>query len=411
MFISQKLKFLLLISLLFYSVFAFSQLSRTYDNGATLFEQGDFQGAKVMMSRVIAKSSVYYEAYTIRGRSYEKLGMPDSALIDFNKALEIKPDFLPAIFFRGVLNYNLANWELAKTDFDIILKSRPDYINALIYRGRSLEELGKKEEAIEDYTTAINLRLKNHEVYYRRGLLYEKERRPKDALWDFDKSVMYKSDFVEGYLHRGKMNQLLGNDAEALADFDKVLSLTDTMREVYMDRGDLNFKLKNYENAAADYSVLIDKFRVKDGNLYFKRADAYFLDSNYSAAFKEYTRVLQVKPRFDPAIVAQAKIRLIEGKPSSALPLLRKALSFNPTNGEAYFLKGKMLYEQEKFAEALIDLNQAVKYFPKAESYFYRGSARFETGDKYGACLDLQEAVKQGYKVEGIEDMVKRVCN
>lgn len=396
--------------LLIVSIHVKAQLSRTYDNGAALFSQGDYAGAKIMMNRVINQSAYYFEAYTIRGRAYEQLGMPDSALIDFNKALEIKPDFLPAIFFRGVLLYNQKDYQKAKSDFDKILGVKPDYINALIHRGRTNEAIGNIDEAINDYTLAINLKLKNYEVYFRRGLLYENDHKPKLALWDFNKSVETNPKFVQGYLHRGKMNLLLSKDEDALADFDKVISMTDTIPEVFKDRGDLYFKAKNYKAAADDYSVLIEKFRQKDATLYFQRADSYFLDSNFSMAYKEYSRVLVVKPRYDKAIVGQAKVRIIEGKPTSAIPLLRKAIAFNITNGEAHYLMGKILFDQKKYAEALKEFNLAINYQPIPAAYFFRGSCKFENGDKYGACLDLQESVKLGYKEDGIDDMVKRVC-
>lgn len=404
------MRYLLILFVIGFVVTTNAQVSRTYDNGAALFAQGDYAGAKIMMSRVINQSQYYFEAYTIRGRAFELLGLPDSALIDFNKAIEIKPDFLPAVYFRGVLYYNQKNYLKAIVDFDLILNSKADYINALIYRGRTQEGLGNKEAAIADYTTAINLKLKNYEVYFRRGLLYEKERMYKSAVWDFDKAVVTKPDFVEGYLHRGKMNLLLERYEEAMKDFDKVIGLTDTIPDVYMQRGNLHFINKNYKMAAEDYSKLIQDFRVKDGDLYHKRADAYYLDSNYSAAFKEYARVLEVKPRFDPAIVGQAKVLIMQNKPASAMPYLKKALAFNPNNGEAYFLKGKILYDQKKFIEALADLNLAIKYLPTPAAFFYRGSCKFETNDIVGACLDLQESVKQGYNEVGIQDMVKRVC-
>jgi tetratricopeptide (TPR) repeat protein len=391
--------------------FVSAQLSRVYENGAALFTQKDYEGSKTMMNRVIKKSEYYFEAYTIRARCHEALGNVDSALIDFNKALEIKPDFLPAIFFRGVLYYNQKSYEQAITDFTTILAKRTTYINALIYRGRCHEALGHKEEAIQDYTTAINLKLKNHEVYYRRGLLYEKERLPKDAIWDYTKAVEMKKDFVEGYLHRGMMYVKLGKDEEALKDFEQVIELTDTIREVYRERGDLYYKQQKYDLAAADYTHLIQTYRIRrDWNLFLKRADAYFLDSNYREAYKEYSRVLQVNPRYDRAVVGQAKCRMMEGKPSSAMPLLVKALSFNPNNYEAWYLKGRILYDKEDFEQALKHFDQSLKFGSIPAAWFYRGSCKFETGDKYGACIDLKKSVELGYNEEGIEDMVKRVC-
>jgi len=400
-----------LILILFFTVAQLpAQVSHLYDNGVALFRQGDYKGTKIIMTRVIKKSPYYFEAYTYRARAFEALGMTDSAKVDFQTALEKKPDYLPAIFYRGVLHFNLGEYQDAKIDFDAILSKKPQFIKALIYRGRCQEAMNKKEEAIADYTNAINLKLKNYEVYYRRGLLYEKAHKPKSAIWDYTKAVETKKDFAEGYLHRGKMYMVRGLDEDALADFNRVIELTDTIKEVYEYRGDLNFKQGDYKTAAEDYSIIITKYRVRDGGLYFKRAEAYYLDSNYSMAYKEYSRVLKVKPRYDKAVVGQARVYIQRGKPTSALPLLRKALHFNPSNGEAYYLRGKIFFDQKKYPEAFADFNQAIKYEPRAAAYFYRGSCKFESGDKYGACLDLQKAVEMGYTEDDIEEAVERVC-
>jgi tetratricopeptide (TPR) repeat protein len=405
--IMRKLLFLIFI---FTIPVANAQLSRLYDNGVALFKQGDYKGTKIIMTRVINKSEYYFEAYTYRAMAYEQLGMPDSAKADFEKALEIKPGYLPAIFYRGVMYFNLKDYDKAIADFTTVLSKRPKYVKAILYRGRAYEATGRRDNAIADYSSAIKMNLKSYEIYYRRGLLFEKKNMPKDAIWDYDDAIALNDRFAPAYFHRGKMYQIREKDSLALSDFNKVTELTDTIKEVYELRGDLNFKLGNYNAAAEDYSVIINKYRVRDGNLYYKRAEAYYLDSNYSQAYKEYSRVLKVKPRYDKAVVGQAKVYMARGKPASALPLLRKALAFNPNNGEAYYLRGLIFFEQKKYEEAKADFDQSIKYEPRPAAYFYRGSCKYESGDKYGACLDLQQAVKMGYEENNVKEAVKRVC-
>jgi len=95
-----------LILILFFTVAQLpAQVSHLYDNGVALFRQGDYKGTKIIMTRVIKKSPYYFEAYTYRARAFEALGMTDSAKVDFQTALEKKPDYLPAIFYRGVLHF------------------------------------------------------------------------------------------------------------------------------------------------------------------------------------------------------------------------------------------------------------------------------------------------------------------
>lgn len=387
-----------------------AQVSHIYDNGVALFKQKDYQGTITIMSRVIKKSPYYFEAYTYRARAYAKINKIDSAQYDFSTALEKKPGYLPAIFYRAVMQFDLGHYEQSIVGFNQILASKPRFIKALIYRARALEQMGKEDEAIADFTKAINMKLKNSEVFYRRGLLYEKKRMYKSALWDYNEALKIAPKDVEYLIHRAHCFLNLKKNEEAFPDLSLIISQTDTIMSAFILRGNLYFEKEIYDSAALDYSYAINKFRLKDAKVFYKRAEAYFRDSNLSLANREYARVLKYDNHNDKAVVGQAKVNLAKKRPASAIPLLRKALLWNPRNAEAYFLRAKIAFDKKDYEAAKADFEQCVKYKEWAEAYYYLGSCKFEFGDKYGACLDLQKAKKLGYKAKDLDKTIQHVC-
>jgi tetratricopeptide (TPR) repeat protein len=54
----------------------------------------------------------------------------DRALADYNRALELDPDYADAYYYRGVLHYTLLEREQAIADFGRYLELAPDGLHA-----------------------------------------------------------------------------------------------------------------------------------------------------------------------------------------------------------------------------------------------------------------------------------------
>ncbi|MGZ3607884.1 MAG: tetratricopeptide repeat protein, partial [Syntrophales bacterium] len=97
------------------------------------------------------------ESYLKRGNAYIRLGNYKQAISDYDRAIEINPNYVKAYINRGNTYINLGNYKQAISDYDRAIEINPNY--AFVYYNRSLcyANLGNQKQAIEDLKTAARL--------------------------------------------------------------------------------------------------------------------------------------------------------------------------------------------------------------------------------------------------------------
>ena len=401
---------LLLVSLLFISVFAHAQeTSELYEQARKEFKAKKYRKAANTFSSVINQSSFYFEAYMYRGRAYHALEMEDSALADFNSSIKKNDQYLTAYYYRGAYYFDLKKYENAIKDFDVVLKKKPDYSKALSYRGRSNEAIGKDALAMADYTHAIKKGTKNYDLYYRRALLYKKQDQLKLAVYDLGKVVVLKPEFQEALSLRGVIEVQRERYAQSFNDLNKAIELDAEDQLALEARAKAYLKTEQLDLALVDYNRLVYHFHTRNTEIYLLRGRLFVSQGEYSKAQKDFSRILVINPRNSEACVENAKVYMLKGRVQQSVPVSTKAIGFDDKNWEAYFVRGKAYFELEKYNEALKDLNMSIKLHPTADGHYYRGQCRAEKGNVVGACEDLHTAEKMGS--EQAVEKLKHVCN
>ena len=91
--------------------------------------------------------------------------------ISFTERLRFKSDFIAGIYNnRGAAYYELNKHEKAIEDYNKAIELSPEYATAYNNRGAAYYELNKHEEAIEDYNKAIELNPDGAGAYTNRGI-------------------------------------------------------------------------------------------------------------------------------------------------------------------------------------------------------------------------------------------------
>ena len=142
---------------------------------------------------------------------------------DFNKLIEINPEYIHCYYNRGLLGFFLKNYTHAIKDFDNEIQRNPNYAEAYFYRANS-----KKESS--DFAGAI---------------------------LDFDKVIVIKPT-AETYYNRGNAKLSLSDFNGALKDWDKAIELNPKLLKAYNNRSLLKCSLKDYAGAVADYDKMIE---------------------------------------------------------------------------------------------------------------------------------------------------------
>ena len=92
-----------------------------------------------------------------RANAYDANGDKDSALKDYNRAVELGPDNAGIYYNRGVLFVSQKDYDSALKDYDTAIRLNPAYVAALYNRGRIFESRNDFARAQADFSEAIRL--------------------------------------------------------------------------------------------------------------------------------------------------------------------------------------------------------------------------------------------------------------
>ncbi len=110
-------------------------------------------------------AAVYHETsqedvvmgYLKEGIEEAKLSHFSPAILKFNRALTLNPDYYPAKYNRGLALLKMGKLEQALDDFNQVISLSPSYAEAYANRGNVLFRLEMLEEALESYNQALEI--------------------------------------------------------------------------------------------------------------------------------------------------------------------------------------------------------------------------------------------------------------
>ncbi len=85
------------------------------------------------------------------------LGQYFAAIVDFDTAIRLKPDYAIAYNNRGAVKYHLGQHSAAIADYDTAIRLKPGYAIAYNNRGIAKVQLNRISGAKQDARTALRL--------------------------------------------------------------------------------------------------------------------------------------------------------------------------------------------------------------------------------------------------------------
>ena len=96
--------------------------------------------------------------------AYDKTGDPDRAIVDYTKAIRLKPNFANAYTNRGGAYHDKGEHARAIVDFDAVIDLQPESALAYYYRGMMWLHLREREKAKADLTIAKEKGIEQHGI-------------------------------------------------------------------------------------------------------------------------------------------------------------------------------------------------------------------------------------------------------
>jgi tetratricopeptide (TPR) repeat protein len=113
-------------------------------------------------------------AATTRGQTLARSGKTEEALAEFNRAIELDPHNVQALYSRGLLYQGEKQHQRAIEDFTAANGLSPQRADPLLGRAISYLALDKIREAAADLDEAAQADPQNPQIWMTRGLAYER---------------------------------------------------------------------------------------------------------------------------------------------------------------------------------------------------------------------------------------------
>jgi tetratricopeptide (TPR) repeat protein len=123
----------------------------------------------------------------------------DQAIADFNRALDLNPNYANAWFNRGELRYAKGNYTEAIDDYNQALRLNPRDAAAYNSRGHARYRIGQFREALDDYNQSVQFDSKNAAAFTNRGDAYMDQGQYERAATDYRTAIQLDSKYGRAY--------------------------------------------------------------------------------------------------------------------------------------------------------------------------------------------------------------------
>jgi tetratricopeptide (TPR) repeat protein len=257
--------------------------------GDKSFEQGESDTAIINYNQALQLNPHNAEVYYKRGMVRYHLGDYEGAIADYTQVIQINLNHTKAYNQRGLANYQLGDYQAAIDDYTQALRINPHV--AVTYRNRAdaRSHLGDHQGAIEDYTQAIKINphyaITDKNSSISRYLLVEQQK--------FTQAIKIDPHDAVAYYNRGKTRADLGDYDGTIADYTQALKINPNYADAYYSRGNAHFDLGNYQGAIIDYSQAI-KINSNYVDAYYNRGHARFGLGDKQGALEDFQKAADI---------------------------------------------------------------------------------------------------------------------
>ncbi|WP_045836718.1 tetratricopeptide repeat protein [Hyphomicrobium sp. 99] len=327
-----------------------------------------------------------------RGVANVRLGETKLALEDYNRAVELFPEYPVAYNNRGNLLLALGQYSEATKDFDRAIVLAPGYAAAYSNRGNARMKAGKTRDAILDFTKAIELMPASAPPLSGRGLAYLTVGKPHAAIRDFSRAVNADARFASAYRNRAEARLAVGQSEEAIEDLSRAVAFDVSNSELYVVRGYAYLLGGNTASAIKDFSRAIE-LDAKSSAAYEGRGLSNGIAEASDDAYADLNRAIELDPRSPVAFAFRAFVYKQSGQPDIGAKDVQTAIKLDANSPEALWARGEIEEATGQADTAITDLRRVLQLRPSwrfaSDALKRLGASADDADDKAVPSLDL----------------------
>ena len=364
-----------------------------------------------------------YEHY-IRGRGYlqeyEKPENIDSAITEFESALQLDSKYAPAYaglgeaYWIGYQQFNRGKEWLAKASANC---QKAQAVSADLAEGHAcvgnvLFGTGKYEEAVKQYQRALELDPNSDYALGQLADAYQKLGNPAAAEAAYQKAITLRPNYWAVYSGLGALYTGQARYGEAADMFKKVTQLAPDNYSGYSNLGAIYLLQGRYEDAISQLNRSIEL--RPSANAYSNLGTAYFALRQFSKAADSYQQGVKLDDRnwinwgnlgdalyWSPGRRAEATTPY-----RTAISLARAKLEVNPRDGDGWAFVASYYAMLGDRPQAQESLQRAISVTPTDPDVAFRAAIVYMHAGDTERCLEwLKKAVDEGFSRPSIRDL------
>ncbi|KAF7231600.1 dnaJ homolog subfamily C member 3b [Nothobranchius furzeri] len=266
-----------------------AEIEHHLEMGRKLLAAGQLAEALSHYHSAVEGDSKNYLTYYKRAAVFLAMGKSKSALPDLTRAIQLKPDFLPARLQRGNILLKQGNTHEAREDFETVLQRSLDHKEAeeQLMKANELEELQEEAHAAYhqgDYSATISVLERVIEISpwdpesrELRAECYIRMGDPQKAILDLSPAARLRNDNRAAFLKLSVLQYSLGEHHESLNHVRECLKLDQDDKDCFSHYKQVKKLSKQLDSAEEHiqqerYREAIDKYKsvmTTDPNVLF----------------------------------------------------------------------------------------------------------------------------------------------
>jgi tetratricopeptide (TPR) repeat protein len=205
--------------------------------GMNLTLNGDHKKAISLLTEAAERNARDAEARFYSGYARSRLNRYEEALVDYQEAVRIAPDYVDALNNLGSVFGKLGRVQEAVDAYSRAINLKPDYGLAHNNLGAAYYDLGRYEEAIVAYKRSLELLPQASTTHYNLGVAYSKLGRYRDAVESFKKAVELDPNYAEAHNGLGTAFHKMGRIQESVESFKRAVQIKPDFAEALNNLG------------------------------------------------------------------------------------------------------------------------------------------------------------------------------
>jgi tetratricopeptide (TPR) repeat protein len=289
--------------------------------GVIALQTGHFGRGVEIIRKAVGLNDRSPVAFNNLAKGLKDLGQLDEAIVYFERAIALAPNFADAEFSYGTALHLMNRFEDALVHFEKAIALNPRFVAALNNRGLALAKLKRFTEALASYEKAVAIQPNFGDAYNNRGNALNALMRFDDALMSFDRAIAVRPDSAEAHCNRGNVLLELERFDDAVASFDRAIAIRPNFVEAHRGLGSALANLNRFDEAMGSFD-----------------------------------RAIAIKPRYVDAWIARAETLFTCNRNDEAVKSAEAAIDIDPDNALCRFLSCicelRILYDDEDDVEA-----------------------------------------------------------